>query len=408
MASTPESSKTPVKPDESTDIPDDLLLDDLDESSFGDPIVIEAEAVEDPIEDDILEENPDSEDIAESFPPSSEPASKRSSFFPMVLGGLVAGAIGFLAAYALVPGLSVDRDQMATLAANAEETASDLADLSARVEEMGSSIPEPVDTSRLESAVTSLQDQTQSLASDLSKLENAPEVDLTGLTSGLAALGDRVTALEINEGNTTSAEAAAAEESLEAFKVELGRLIDEAQAQVSDAEKRAAEIEAQAAAAAAAAEREAQLSKLKAAVDGGAPYNELIAELGDVPAELAAHADKGVPTLVVLQQTFPDAARAALATAQTVPEDASTGQRLTAFLRRQTNARSLTPKEGNDTDAVLSRAEAHLGEGQLPEALAELAALPDTAQSVMSAWLTDAKTRMAALQAVDTLSAATN
>ena len=408
MASTPESSKTPVKPDESTDIPDDLLLDDLDESSFGDPIVIEAEAVEDPIEDDILEENPDSEDIAESFPPSSEPASKRSSFFPMVLGGLVAGAIGFLAAYALVPGLSVDRDQMATLAANAEETASELADLSARVEEMGSSIPEPVDTSRLESAVTSLQDQTQSLASDLSKLENAPEVDLTGLTSGLAALGDRVTALEINEGNTTSAEAAAAEESLEAFKVELGRLIDEAQAQVSDAEKRAAEIEAQAAAAAAAAEREAQLSKLKAAVDGGAPYNELIAELGDVPAELAAHADKGVPTLVVLQQTFPDAARAALATAQTVPEDASTGQRLTAFLRRQTNARSLTPKEGNDTDAVLSRAEAHLGEGQLPEALAELAALPDTAQSVMSAWLTNAKTRMAALQAVDTLSAATN
>ena len=237
---------------------------------------------------------------------------------------------------------------------------------------------------------------------------NEPEVDLSGLISGLAALGERVTALEVNEGNTASAEAAAAEESLAAFKEELNRLIAEAEAQVDAAERRAAQIEAAAAAEAAAAEKEALLSKLKAAVDGGASYNELVDELGNVPGDLAAHASTGVPTMVVLQQNFPDAARAALATAQTVPDDATTGQRLTAFLRRQTNARSLAPKEGDDPDAILSRAEAQLGEGHLTEALAELDALPETAQSAMSGWLDDAKTRLAALQAVDALSAKTN
>ena len=408
MASTPDPSKNPEKTDESAEIPDDLILDDLDESSFDEPLLMDAEAVEEPLEEEIVEEIPESEEIADTFPPSAEPAPQRASFLPMVLGGLAAGAIGFLAATALLPGLSFDKEQLANLVEATEENASKLAVSDARIDELSASIPEPVDTSSLESAVSSLETQAQTLASGLSALENEPEVDLSGLISGLAALGERVTALEVNEGNTASAEAAAAEESLAAFKEELNRLIAEAEAQVDAAERRAAQIEAAAAAEAAAAEKEALLSKLKAAVDGGASYNELVDELGNVPGDLAAHASTGVPTMVVLQQNFPDAARAALATAQTVPDDATTGQRLTAFLRRQTNARSLAPKEGDDPDAILSRAEAQLGEGHLTEALAELDALPETAQSAMSGWLDDAKTRLAALQAVDALSAKTN
>ncbi len=408
MASTPESSNTPEKPDESADIPDDLILDDLDESSLGEPLVIDAEVADDPIDEAITEENAESDEIAESFPPDSEPVPQKSSFLPMLLGGLVAGAIGFFAAFALVPGLATDKDAMASIAEATEKNAASLGGLGERLDELGASIPKPVDTSGLESAVTSLEGQSATLAAGLTALQEKPDVDLSGITGDLSSLAERVTALEVSEGNASSAQAAEAEAQLEAFKVDLAALIADAEAKIAVAEERAAEIEAAAAAAALVAEKEAVLSKLKASVDGGATYKDLIEGLESVPPELANHADNGVPTLVVLQQDFPDAARAALATVQTVPDDASTTERLTAFLRRQTNARSLAPKEGDTPDAILSRAEAQLGKGLLPETLTELDALPDEAKSAMSGWLTDAKTRQAALQAVDALSAKTN
>jgi hypothetical protein len=112
--------------------------------------------------------------------------------------------------------------------------------------------------------------------------------------------------------------------------------------------------------------------------------------------------------MVALQQGFAGAARSALATSQTVAEDASTGERFSAFLKRQTNARSLEPKDGDDADAVLSRAEALLSEGNLTETLSEVSVLPDAAKEAMSGWLTDAQNRQAALQAVDALSAKLN
>ena len=73
--------------------------------------------------------------------------------------------------------------------------------------------------------------------------------------------------------------------------------------------------------------------------------------------------------------------------------------RFTAFLRRQTNARSLAPREGNDPDAILSRAEAALSSGDLPAALTELDALPENARAAMDGWIADASARADALAA---------
>ena len=126
------------------------------------------------------------------------------------------------------------------------------------------------------------------------------------------------------------------------------------------------------------------------------------------PPALSDHAETGVPALVALQQDFPKAARAALATAQTVPDDASTGQKFTAFLKRQTNARSLSPRDGDDADAVLSRAEASLAEGDLKGALGEISALPEPAREAMQTWLNDAQRRDAALAAVNALTVVKN
>ena len=115
-----------------------------------------------------------------------------------------------------------------------------------------------------------------------------------------------------------------------------------------------------------------------------------------------------MPALTILQQEFPNAARAAVGTVQTVPQDASAGEKLTAFLRRQTNARSLVPQEGDGADAVLSRAEAALAGGDLNVALSELTNLPEDARSAMSGWLADAETRQSALDFVNALSAEMN
>ena len=59
----------------------------------------------------------------------------------------------------------------------------------------------------------------------------------------------------------------------------------------------------------------------------------------------------------------------------------------------------MTPKEGDDPDAVLSRAEAAVAAGKLQDALNELAALPEAARSALSSWEAAANARVAAMTA---------
>jgi len=111
---------------------------------------------------------------------------------------------------------------------------------------------------------------------------------------------------------------------------------------------------------------------------------------------------QGLVTMAALRATFPVAAREALAT-QPQPEDASLGERVAGFLLAQTGARSLAPREGGDADAVLSRAEAALRQGDLDTALDELTELVGTPATAMAEWISQARTRQAALAALASL-----
>jgi hypothetical protein len=111
-----------------------------------------------------------------------------------------------------------------------------------------------------------------------------------------------------------------------------------------------------------------------------------------------------VPTLTALADAFPDAARAALDAAIRAEAGEGAMDRFTAFMRVQTGARSLEPREGGDPDAVLSRAEAAVRAGDLPAALAELSALPEAGLSEMAGWTQAAETRLQALEAAQSLS----
>jgi hypothetical protein len=65
-------------------------------------------------------------------------------------------------------------------------------------------------------------------------------------------------------------------------------------------------------------------------------------------------------------------------------------------LRGQLSVRSVAPREGEDADAVLSRAQAHLAEGQLDAALTEVESLPEPVRAAMADWIAQARTRVEA------------
>ena len=97
-----------------------------------------------------------------------------------------------------------------------------------------------------------------------------------------------------------------------------------------------------------------------------------------------------------MREGFPDAARAALEASLEANMGATWSERVKNFLRAQTGARALTPQEGDDPDAVLSRAEAALAAGDVEGALAELDALPAEGKAAMTDWLAQANLRLQA------------
>ena len=131
---------------------------------------------------------------------------------------------------------------------------------------------------------------------------------------------------------------------------------------------------------------------------------DLEAAIGGTAPDALIAAQDGVPTLAVLQEQFPDVARAALATARSEGVSGEETSGLGAFLRNQFDVRSVQPQDGTSTDAILSRAEAAVREGRLADALAEISGLPEVARAQMSDWLALAEQRAAAIAAVDVLS----
>ncbi len=347
--------------------------------------------------------DPVTKSLAVSTPPPPVQVQRGPGFVPLVLGGLVAGAIGYGVASYLPPAEPVGDGE---LTARLEANESGLASLSERVD----TLPEPpvTDLSDIDARVGEIEARLIEAAGD----DGTEVLDgrLTSLEDTLSGLENRLAVLEetVAENTGPGALEGAAEDQLADFRAELNALAADAEARVEEANSRASQIEADAADAAALAERQAALSELRTAVEGGAPFAESLSRFDGAPEPLSSAAETGVPTLTQLQQNFPEAARDALAAVQTVPQDASAGDRFVAFLKRQTNARSLAPKQGDDPDAMLSRAESALNEGRLADTLSVLDSLPPEAQEAMNEWLMQARARTGALSALDELSAMTN
>ncbi len=329
---------------------------------------------------------------------------KRLSIVASLVGGLVAGAVGFLVAISL-PQLTDQSEMVEQALSGIEAVVADVAVLNEQMNELRGLIRPPPDLSVLEGDIAALEDKVGKLGPEIGGMQATTSDEISDLGARLAALSRRVEALETSSGDASLSQAVQTEEQLSRFRGQLDQLVADAEARIADAEAKVAEAEASALEAdgASAAGNRFAIARLRAAVESGAPYSDIISTMEDVPSELADHARTGIPTPHALQQEFPGAARAALAASRSISGDGTVGDRIVAFLRQATNARSLTPREGDSADAVLSRAEARVAEGDLPAALAELESLPRASRSAMAGWIAKAEYRLAVLGAIDVL-----
>ena len=151
------------------------------------------------------------------------------------------------------------------------------------------------------------------------------------------------------------------------------------------------------------------LAQIRAAIDAGGPFDTAIQEFDEqvgeaLPNQLRSLAQEGVQTYQELRDSFAEAARSALNAARDEVNENEGFMGIGNYLRKQFQARSVTPKTGDDADAVLSRAEQALRENDLNGALNELDALPDAARDQMQPWIDQARERQDALEQLDILS----
>ena len=388
-------SEEPVSVDE----PDDLAKADEEPAEESDVAEESAEMTdtdEPPVEDVEDASDEESQEVPEAVPeaaPVPEPAPvvvKRTGFFPMFFGGIAAAVIGFGAAINIFPeGLNLSGEPKPF----ETETTARLETQSADIEALKAAVADGLKQQDLSKAMQGITAQLDDVKTTIARLD-----------ATVGGFDARITDLEKRPLTEAISPAAiqAYEREMEALKAEISAQREEAQAMEDNARESARTALGRSA-----------MTRIVSALDSGAPYRGALVDLASatgatVPAELEKFADDGVTTRASLEESFPEAARAALAAARKADSGADGGSRLGTFLKNQLGARSVEPKEGDDPDAVLSRAEAALRDGRLADSLAELEALPEVAAAEMADWAAIAKSRADALQAVATLAQSLN
>lgn len=311
--------------------------------------------------------------------------SRRSGTLGLILGGVVAAAIGAGATLYLLPHGWQSTDTRALEAR--------LSALETRDTQTGLS-PQDLDSAiapllaRLDAldAATASPDLA-AVETRLDALESGGTLDQDQLTEAMAPMHERLDRIEAAIETRIEAAVSQALAAAQSRQDEQVQALEVAQHDLEAAQSR---LEARAA-----------LSELIAAAETGAAAVmalDTLASVIELPPALDAFRE-GLPSLGALQDSYPSAARAALAAAP-VSEESTATDRLIGFLRSQTGARSLAPRDGDDTDAILSRAEARLRAADLPGAVSEINTLPDDPAAAMAAWRAQAAARLAALEAL--------
>lgn len=381
--------------------PADLKTDTSSDVSDSDPVLPKAENTEPVVGSDatnqdadepakeiesveLEQEKEDAERDAVASAPvrAAQQEPRRSIFWPLAFGGLVAAGLGFISGRGdlLEPYLPASMQRAQT------------------------------DLTQIEGSLAEVMNATAAQMSQIEALRTRPDASeqIAGLTEAVTDLEARLAELEARPAAVPSSDAtgegvealqeAVSEQqaTLQAQRAEIAALAEKADAAEATARSEAGNLLARAA-----------LTRVVTAVETGDSFSPALDDLEeiaavDIPEALRTAAETGVPTLAALQDSFPEAARAGLAAARAeIPESEVEG--FGGFIRRQLGARSVTPREGSDPDAILSRAEAALRQGDLATTLTEMEALPEVSRTAMQDWLDTATVRQAAEDAANAL-----
>lgn len=388
-----------------------------------------------------------------SKPGKSEPAKaetrivevRKAGFMPTFLGGLVAAGLGAGAAYWAIPRLpaawqpdiaavpadvQADVAQAAVADAVRAEFQAQSDALTQRAAEAGADAarqaladapPPPTatgDVAALQAQGDKLAALEKAVADIAARPAIAPVISgadgdrlqpvLDELTSRLAAQQQRIDELASRPASdpAVSADIQNFAAQAEALQAQVAAAADAAQQRIAAAETQAAALQETADSANRRARITMAASALQAAIEAGGSRDQALADLQASGAEVPAVLTGDIPTLEQLRAAFPAAARAGLAAALKGRADNGGAMGVIGdFLRVQTGARSVEPREGDDPDAILSRADAAIKAGDIRGALTEIGALPQPGQDAMSGWTgqaqlwIDANAALAALAA---------
>jgi len=379
---------------------EDQQIEDAEvvEELHAEDVESDVEADEDQPSDEAAEEVQESDqaEVLTDPPEVQLPPQQKSSVIPMVIGGAVAAALGFGAAVVLgVTGGSQPSAYAQETRALIEVEVGNIAYELERIEGL-------TDQSGLRKELAAIAD---TLDADLSGDVENLKTQVRSLFEITGQLSERIDALE-----SRPLQELASDQAVAAYEAELAKLQEAVSAHRADIEQMAADARAMEAAArqeALKSQGAALITDVTVAVNSGAPFTETVAALeaegASVPQALKAQAAEGVPTQAALIEAYPATARAALRAVRQKTADQGGQGGVVAFLQDQLGVRSVAPKDGDDADAVLSRAEAALKAGDLTSAFAELDALPAEGQAEMTDWIAMATRRAQALDALSAL-----
>lgn len=391
----------------------------------------------------IAEDAPKSHEAAEggaavassSGAPARNVTVRKTGFWPVAFGGIVAAGLGAGAAIWALPHLpagwlpeqeeAVDAEAIkAEAVAAAEQVASaavaesasgseDLTELQAALDDHGQ---------RIAALEQSLPDETASVdgGGDTDNTVSEPAAsDVTGeVTASIAQLQERLDEQaaqleELQARPTIEPETIARIDDLasraDTLQQEITSAAEETRAQLEVAQAETAKLQEAASETIRRAEAVVAIGALRDALDKGVTAQEAQETFEGAGMDAPEALQQDLPSLVSLQEGFGAAARNALRAVQTDGGgEQGGGNAVLDFLKAQTGARSVTPREGDDPDAVLSRANASVEDGDIAAALDEIEALPDSAKEAMGDWLSGATAYRDAQAALSDLSTATN
>ena len=370
-----------------TDEKDEKAVEPIDDQTNN---VEDAVVVEDVQE--VVSDAPSEDAVAVGV---SDTERKSSGVLQLVVAGFVCAGFGFGAAILSQPSNPIwpIHPDMAQFR---DETTGQIIGIDTRL-------------NALEGRVTDVDERAVGdvFQSDLDELTNGYDQRFLEIASQLENFDKRLAALE-----ESAIESAIPDELVAQYQGEVKRLKETLEAQRESLQKFMSETaEATNEVTQRAKETVARgiLAQIRAAIDAGGPFDTAIKEFDEqvghaLPNQLRSLAQEGVQTYQELRDSFAEAARSALNAARDELNESEGFMGIGNYLRQQFQARSVTPKMGDDADAVLSRVEQELRENDLTGALNELDALPDAARDQMQQWIDQARERQDALEQLDILS----